>query len=123
MQALTPLSTLFADGEFDTGSLAAIGFLPLAVAIVVFWIGVKLQHAGKPRWIKWTAGLPLLVGLVIGIAPLRAYFFDKVYYDYLSDHGRKTMLLHLSGVLMPVLGALGLFGWQKWLDRQSFDEL
>jgi hypothetical protein len=124
MLGLSSLINLLADADngYEPGELAGIALPPLLIALLIFWIGVKLQHAGRPKWIKWIAVVPLVVGIVIGITPLRMFYFDQVYQDLHGGTWKKG-ILHASGVIMPVLGLVGLFVWNKWLNRQKFDEL
>jgi hypothetical protein len=124
MLGLSPIFNLLADADngYEPGELVVIGFSPLLVALILFWIGVKLQHMGKPKWLKWLAVLPLVVGVFIGITPLRLFYFDQVYQDLHGGTWKKG-LLHALGVIMPVVGVIGLFVWNKWLNRQKFDEL
>ena len=123
MLGLTPFLNLLAEeAEYQQGELMGIALGPLLLAVILFWIGVKLQNSGKPHWIKWIALVPLAVGLIMGIAPLQAFYGDPMYQQYYGGTWKKGAA-HMAGVLMPILGAVGLAVWNKWLNRQKFDEL
>jgi len=124
MLGLSPFLYLLADAEtgYETSELLVIGFAPALVAALVFWIGIKLQHAGKPKWLKWLAILPLIAGIIIGMTPLRLFYFDQIYQDLHGGTWKKG-LMHAGGVIISILGGVGLVVWNKWLNRQKFDEL
>ena len=124
MLGLNPILNLLAEerGQYEIGELAAYSFGPLVVALVLFWVGIKLQHAGKPTWIKWTAMIPLALGLILGIGPVQKFFGDPLYQTYYGGTWKKAVA-HAMGVVIPILAALGLVVWNKVLSRQKFEEL
>ena len=124
MLGLTHLVQFLADfdrGEYEKGELLAYGLVPAVIAALVFWIGIKLQFAGKPKWIKWLAILPLVAGFVISIEPVRMFYFDNVYKMYGGNW--KTGVMHAFGMIMAVISGIGLFLWSRLLQRQKYDEL
>lgn len=109
-------------GQYEASTLGLIAFVPLLIAVILFWLGVKGHHAGKPAWIKWISLVPLAIGLIIGIAPMQKFYGDPLYKEYYGGTWKKGAL-HASGVILPIVGAIGLAVWNKWLTRQKFDEL
>ena len=125
MLELLRLPSLIAEfdrGQYENGELLMIGFGPLIIACIVFWIGLKLQYSGKPAWIKWLAAIPLVIGIVMGIQPAQMFFTDQLYQATYGG-GNKKAILHSAGIWGPVLGAIGLVLWNKWTQRQKFEEL
>lgn len=125
MLELTRLSTLIADfdrGQYEMGELMMIAVGPLAIACIVFWIGLKMQFAGKPAWIKWLAVIPLVAGVLMGIGPAKEFFTDQLYQGAYGGGGKKA-IMHSAGLWMPVIGIIGLALWNKWVARQKFEEL
>lgn len=109
-------------GQYEQSELAMIGFVPVLIAVVVFFIGIKLQHKGKPSWLKWLALIPLAAGLIMGIAPTQRFYGDPLYQKYYGGTWKKG-LFHAAGVIMPIIGAAGFAVWNRWLARQRFEEL
>ena len=106
MLQLTPFLNTFAQtktGEFESSELAMIAIVPLVLAIVIFFIGIKLHHAGKPIWLKWIAFVPLAIGLILGISPTQKFWSDQLYRDFYGG-GNKKGLMHAGGVIMPIIG-------------------
>lgn len=109
-------------GQYEQGELFVIGFVPFLIAVVIFYIGIKLHHKGKPGWLKWIALVPLAIGLIMGIAPTQKFYGDPLYQKYYGGTWKKG-LFHAAGVLMPIVGAAGFAAWNLWLSRQRFEEL
>lgn len=125
MLQLVPFTNLFAQsatGQYEQPELMAIAFIPITVAVILFFIGVKLHHSGKPAWIKWTAFIPLAVGLIMGIAPTQKFYGDPLYQDFYGGSWKKG-IMHAGGIIVAVIGALGLFVWNRWLNKQKFEDL
>lgn len=125
MLDLSQFSSLIAGfdrGPYENGELMSIGFGPVVIACLIFWIGLKLQFAGKPAWIKWIAVIPLVVGVVLGIAPAQMFFSDQLY-QALNGGGGKRALMHCAGIWAPVLGGIALVLWNKWVNKQKFEDL
>ncbi|MBS1715853.1 MAG: hypothetical protein JST30_16115 [Armatimonadetes bacterium] len=119
---LTDLLGEFNRGKFETDELILTALIPSIIAVIVFYAGMKLQHLGKPKFIKWTAVVALLVGVFLGMEPFRMMFFDTTY-QQMYPGGGKTKLMHAGGVIMPVLTLIGLAFWSWWNNRQRFEEL
>ena len=125
MQQLTPFLNVLAQsdrGQYEAGELFTIAFVPILIAVVIFFVGIKLHHAGKPIWLKWIAMVPLAVGLIMGIAPTHAFYGDPVYKDYYGGTWKKGMM-HAGGIIMPIIGAIGFVVWNRWLTKQKFEDL
>ncbi len=124
MFELTRIVDLYArsDAPYETPELLARAFIPVFVALAVFYVGMKLQYKGSPAWIKWLAVLPLIVGILLGIDPFNSYFIDPLYRDVYGG-GNRRMIFHAAGLIVPVIGAAGMAFWSWWLNRQKFEDL
>jgi len=125
MLGLTLIMDLLGDfdrGKFESDELILIALIPSVIAVIMFYAGMKLQHLGKPKFIKWTAAIALLVGVFLGMEPFRMMFMDPTY-QQMYPGGGKTKLMHAGGIIMPVLTLIGLSVWSWWNNRQRFEDL
>ncbi|MBS1721668.1 MAG: hypothetical protein JSS66_01545 [Armatimonadetes bacterium] len=125
MLGLLQFSSLLADfdrGEYQVPELMGIGLIPTAIALVLFAVGVKLQFAGKPKWIKWLSTIVLAIGVFVGLTPFQEFFFDPIY-KQLYPGGNKVALMHAAGIIIPVVGLIAMFVWNYFLNRNKFEEL
>lgn len=110
----------FDSEEYGAVPLFAICLLPAAIGSFAFLYFMRGELKGWPKSLKWTALLPLIVGMVIGIGPFRA-MNDELYRDQYGS-GPRAQLLHYGGVGIPILTALGLVVFGILHDRQRVDE-
>ena len=119
---LTDLLGEFNRGKFESDELILTALIPSIIAVIMFYAGMKLQHLGKSKFIKWSAVIPLLIGLFLGMEPFRMMYMDTTYQQMYPGGGR-VKLMHAGGIIMPVLTAMGLGVWSWWNNRQRFEEL
>ncbi len=118
----TDLLSEFNRGPYETDELMLISVVPAVIAVIIFYVGMKLQHQGKSKLIKWSAVIALLVGVFLGLEPVRMMFMDSTY-QQLYGRGNKIKLMHAGGIIMPVLTLVGMLVWSWWNNRQRFEEL
>ncbi|MCW5935698.1 MAG: hypothetical protein KIT11_00120 [Fimbriimonadaceae bacterium] len=127
MDGLFLWTNLLAQSNFDRGpfeplELLARGFIPLILAYVIFSVCLRLEGRGLAKTVKWAAIIPLIVGAFLGIEPIAMIFNDPTYKD-LYGGGNRTKFLHMSPVIVSVLGAIALVVWNKLKYRQHGVEI
>ncbi|MGE0002315.1 MAG: hypothetical protein AB7F50_07275 [Fimbriimonadaceae bacterium] len=116
------LNTLaqFDSQEYMPSTLFGIVLLPTALAIGAFVYFLRGEFKGWPKSLKWTALLPLILGVILGIGPFNA-MNDELYRDQYGS-GPRARMLHYGGVVLPILTAVGLVVVGMLRDKQRVDE-
>jgi hypothetical protein len=92
-------------------------YVPILMTIVgatIYGLGMLSEtREGKPKAWKWSSMLFLLLGLYSG-GSITWCMTDSFYMSLVSDYGRKMLLGHIGGFVIPLVAILtiGVIHWR-----------
>lgn len=95
----------------------------LVLPLILFVLGLGLWYGGlhyesrtEQKWLKWTAFIPLGIGLLIGIQKV-IVVSDYVYRQTLPN--QKTMYGHYLAIVLPLTACVIIAAWHFYLKRRG----
>lgn len=89
--------------------LFAVSLIPVIIAYLFFYFGLKLEISGRSPVFKWLSLIPAGIGLFLTFEKF-SLLFDPVY-RFAFYIGKKEIVLNVFALLISLLGFLGLFVW------------
>lgn len=108
---------LIADAYPKTSmEVLALPLLLCAVAYGLWYLGIALENRLEIKHVKWSAVLPLLVGLYFGIVNVQ--HVTDPWYSSIVD-GDRIVMAHWISLFLPFIAAAGLGAWFMVAKRRA----
>lgn len=113
---MIPMSSVLPFASLLSMTLRDVVMWPIATVLaglVIWFIGCRIEDDDGSAIIKWFAGVPLLVGLVLGFGKISKVLGSSpeamIYRDAIG--GRKMLFAHIGAFALPVMAVIALAVW------------
>jgi uncharacterized membrane protein len=99
--------------------LTDVLLVPLILFVLglgTWYFGLHLESRTEKSWVKWLAFVPILIGLVIGIAAF-SQTLDYAYKALMPN--RKTLYGHYVALGLPIFAIGTILGWHLYLKKSG----